>query len=137
MTVIAKAGRNVPMTGLPMSKMAAHCDTFPVSEVTAGPMVHIVVAEMLMVFAVREAMVGEVSRKVAREVAAKAAVAKTSVSAKTMRRGIDLGQGETEEDCGRDGMWFTQGHRALSEELFGAALSAFTRGISMVPLFDR
>ncbi|HZC56670.1 MAG TPA: hypothetical protein VE396_11605 [Xanthobacteraceae bacterium] len=122
MTVIAEAGRDVPMTRLPMSEMTAHCGAFPIAEVTmtevtAGPMVHIVVAEMPMVFAVREAMVGEVARKVSGKMANKAMSA-----AKAMRCGIDLGQGETKEDGGRNSEWCSQGHRALSEELFGAGI---------------
>jgi hypothetical protein len=111
MTVIAEAGRDVPMARLPMSEMAAQGGATPMAEATHAaahatmraavhcPVMPIVVAvpvEMRVIFPVREAVSGEVAKK--------AAVAETAVTAaKAVRRRIDLGQGEAKDNGSHNG----------------------------------
>jgi len=91
------------MTRLPMSEMAAQGGAAPMAEAAHAaahcPVMPIVVAvsvEMRVMFPVREAVSGEVAKK--------AAVAETAVTAaKAVRRRIDLGQGEAKDNGSHNG----------------------------------
>jgi hypothetical protein len=107
MTVIAEARRDVPMAWLPMSEVAAQGGAAPMAEAAHAamraavhcpvmPIVAAVSVEMRVMFPVREA--------VSRDVAKKASVAETAMTAaKSMRRRIDLGQGDAKDNGSRNG----------------------------------
>jgi hypothetical protein len=95
MTVVAEAGRDVPMARLPMSEVAAQGRSTPMAEAVHGT-VHAVAmsVEMRVMFPMRKAVSGEVAKE--------ASVAETAVTAaKAVRGRIDLGQGEA-KDNGRN-----------------------------------
>jgi hypothetical protein len=121
MSAAAKAGPALPVTGLPMSEMAAK----PISVAMSVPMakameskmmVVVVVAVMVveMMKVVRVVMAEEMTATEA--VTAKTGAAETStsesMSARTTRRGVDLSEDEAEDARSNNGADFTRKHRS-------------------------
>ncbi len=111
MSAAAKAGPGLPVTGLPMSEMAAEAMSVPMSvpmaKTVEGKMMVVVVVAMMvmeMMKVVRVVMAEEVAATEA--VTAKTSAAET-VSTETMRRGVDLSEDKAEDARSNNGADFT------------------------------
>jgi hypothetical protein len=106
----AEAGPALPVTGLPMPEMAAETISVAVSVPMSVPMAKTVEGKMMVVVVVA-VMVVEMM-KVVRVVLAEEVAAAETVSARTMRRGVDLSEDEAENARSNNGADFTRKHRS-------------------------
>ncbi len=117
MSAAAEAGPALPVSGLPMSEMAAKpisvAMSVPMAKAVEGKMMVVVVVAVMvveMMKVVRVVMAEEVAATEA--VTAKTAAAAETMSAETMRRGVDLSEDEAEDARSNNGANFTRKHRS-------------------------
>ena len=132
MSAAAEAGPALPVTGLPMSEMAAETISVPMSV----PMAKAVEGKMMVVVVVA-VMVVEMMKVVrvvmAEEVAATEAVTAKTSAARTIpqRRSVDLSEDEAEDARSNNAADFTRKHRSPCRACARPILSSKQRMNSM------